>query len=294
VNPFGFAVGDKMSSAQANGLDINDTYALDKRAGQTDTLASVISCSGSGRIVDSYAAGANANTTYLMSGANSIINASSITAARTYRLSNTGAIAGDRLMILNASGFVLTVQNDSPSTVATIYRSLSGGSESQWSDFIFNGTAWVVWRSSLVGQPLADLPTLAAVPAPADGSVRSVVGFGSYVFKTSATTGLSPFRVAAADATPGGWVAGVAYETTKTTYVSASSIRLISADDPTPSTPSAVDPANSAPSFVPVGPNEGLAYGSTFTTKLAFTGATKQVGYLIPLDTRMLDGATLA
>ena len=51
VNGAAWAVGEKLTSAQANGLDLNGTYALDKRVSQTDTLQSIVSCSGAGRIV---------------------------------------------------------------------------------------------------------------------------------------------------------------------------------------------------------------------------------------------------
>lgn len=54
---------------------------------------------------------------------------------------------------------------------------------------------------------VADLAALAAITTPANGSIRHVVGHGFYVFKTSATSGFTPFRIAAGDATPGGWVA---------------------------------------------------------------------------------------
>lgn len=57
VNPSGWAFGAKFSSAQGNALDLNTTYALDKRAGQTDTLGSVVSTGGSGKIVAATAGG---------------------------------------------------------------------------------------------------------------------------------------------------------------------------------------------------------------------------------------------
>ncbi len=141
-------LGDEISHGEINDLADGPTFALDKRSSHTDTLASIVSAGGSGRIVDTYAAGADAPTTYLLSGANSIINASGITAARTYRLSNTGAVAGDRLMILNPSNYVLTVQNDAPTTIAQLGPDVLGGNDSTWADFIWNGSAWVLWRSS--------------------------------------------------------------------------------------------------------------------------------------------------
>lgn len=46
VNPIGFALGDTFTAAQANGIDQNTTFGLDKRSGQTDTLASNITVTG--------------------------------------------------------------------------------------------------------------------------------------------------------------------------------------------------------------------------------------------------------
>ena len=148
TNAGGFNVGDKLTTAQANGIDTNVTNALDKRAGQTDTLACIVSSGGSGRIVDTYATGADAATTYLLSGANSIINAAAITLARTYTLSNTGAVAGDKVMILNPSAFVLTVLNGASATIGQLGPDAQGGNDSTWVDFLFNGTAWIAWRTA--------------------------------------------------------------------------------------------------------------------------------------------------
>ena len=67
--------------------------------------------------------------------------------------------------------------------------------------------------------PLADLVALAAITTPANGFVRMVRGLGWYEFRTTATTGLSPFRVAAADATAGGWLSATAYQATLTRYL---------------------------------------------------------------------------
>lgn len=46
VNGPGFGVGDKLTSAQINGIDINTTHALDKREGHADTLASDVTVTG--------------------------------------------------------------------------------------------------------------------------------------------------------------------------------------------------------------------------------------------------------
>lgn len=46
VKPAGWGVNEKLTSGQQNLLDINVTYALDKRSGQSDTLASTVTVSG--------------------------------------------------------------------------------------------------------------------------------------------------------------------------------------------------------------------------------------------------------
>src|SRR5262245_38739803 len=95
-----WGVGEKLTSAQANALDANVTNALDKRSGQTDTLQSVVSCSGAGRIVETTVTGADANTTYTAGGGNKIIRlTSAITANRAYTLSATGAVTGDIIWV---------------------------------------------------------------------------------------------------------------------------------------------------------------------------------------------------
>jgi hypothetical protein len=155
VRPAGWGTHDLMSSGEANGLDLNPTYALDKRAGQTDALASVVACGGAGRIVDSYAVGADADTTYLLSGANSIIDASGIlTVDRAYTLSNTGAVNGDRVMILyNGANASLAIKDSAGGTQIVLGANVSGAAgslsngESSWVDMIWSG-AWRVWRSS--------------------------------------------------------------------------------------------------------------------------------------------------
>ena len=173
-------IGDKLTSGDANTLNADIQMALDKRAGQTDALASIVSAGGAGRIVDSYAAAADVpSTTYLLSGGNSIINASAITAQRQGTLSNTGAIAGDRLMILNQSNFPFLVLNAAATLIAVIGPDVLGGNDSTWVDFLFNGTAWIVWRS-------AKPTTLASTVFTASGtfivprgvSTLLVIGFG--------------------------------------------------------------------------------------------------------------------
>lgn len=47
VKPGGWALNEKLTSPQMTQVDLNTSYALDKRAGQTDTLSSTITVAGS-------------------------------------------------------------------------------------------------------------------------------------------------------------------------------------------------------------------------------------------------------
>lgn len=151
VNGADFGIGDMLTSAQATQLDKNTTYALDKRSGQTDTLASTITCSGAGRIVPTVATGADANTTYQVNAANSVIRVTSaVTASRTYTLSATGAVTGDELTIYCepsfSSSFEIVVKDQSSATIFVIGNADSA--DGQWARFIYIGG----WRLFQQGQ----------------------------------------------------------------------------------------------------------------------------------------------
>lgn len=138
---------------------------------------------------------------------------------------------------------------------------------------------------------LADLATLTAIAAPANGDVWHVLGFGWYVFQTTATTGLSPFRLAADDLTPGGWVSSTAHETTRTVRVSCSKVLGISSN--TTGTPTAIAPSL-RPWAVPMtGTQCNRKDSAGFNTALVSNSATLSYGYVIPLDDDLVDGATL-
>ena len=51
VKPANWAVNEKLTSAQQNAVDTNITFALDKRAGETDTLSSAITVDATGSII---------------------------------------------------------------------------------------------------------------------------------------------------------------------------------------------------------------------------------------------------
>jgi hypothetical protein len=178
VKSGGWSVGEELTSPQIEGIDANTTYALDKRSGETDTLASIVTCTGAGRIVNSYVAGANADTTYIRGTAAGIIDASSgLTAARAYTLSNTGASAGDVWTVLGNPTYDVTVKNAAASTLLVLAAGSTG--QSRWAEFLFNGTAWVLFKSS--HQPQRGLTTFTAngnYTVPADCYMLLVLGAG--------------------------------------------------------------------------------------------------------------------
>lgn len=148
TNGAGWGVGDKLLSSQINGMDIMITNALDKRAGQTDALASLVSCSGGGRIIPQVLVGPDANTTLTMAGGAANVLATSLTATRFYTLSTTGAQTGDTIYINNSTAQRLGVIDGFTSVLLIYLGTDSTNAESLWATFIFNGTQWVLDSST--------------------------------------------------------------------------------------------------------------------------------------------------
>lgn len=149
VKPANWGIGEKLTSAQQNQLDTNVTYSLDKRAGQTDTLESVVTCSGAGRIIGTLATGANADTTYLASGANSIIRVTSaVTASRIYTLGATNANTGDRIHIYVdptlPAAYSITVKDQAAATLFVLGN--HSFYQGRWASFIYAG-GWQLFEA---------------------------------------------------------------------------------------------------------------------------------------------------
>lgn len=138
---------------------------------------------------------------------------------------------------------------------------------------------------------LANLAALTAIAAPADQTVRHVVGQGFFVFLTAGVAGLSPFALAADDATPGAWIASSAHQTTKTGRVFLNR-EPISASLSGSTTLGAVV-LNFGVDFGTATATEITRRAFGFLTKVTNTGANNW-HYLIPLDDELIDGATLA
>lgn len=141
----GFGIGDKLTSSDLNSIDLNIENALDKRASQTDTLESVVSLGGAGRIVSTvYSAPDSTGTISVGSGV--LIKVTNLTAARTYTLGTSGAASGDVLSFFFGTGSykgTITYNGGSSSFV------LGGDSSSdgRWADFYYDGSAWQLLRN---------------------------------------------------------------------------------------------------------------------------------------------------
>jgi hypothetical protein len=142
VKALGWTLGEKYTSVQATAVDANIEGALDKRSGQTDTLSSVVTAAGSGRIIRRQIDGADADTTYGIANADAIRISDTISANRTYTLSNTGAATGDEILIFsdraaNEFDTLLTVRN---AALANLIK-LGPAGRAMWARFRYNG-AW--------------------------------------------------------------------------------------------------------------------------------------------------------
>lgn len=147
VKPAGWGVGEKLTSAQADQLDINITNSLDKTSAG-DTLSGVVTLSGVGRIVPTRTDGADADTTYLVGTSNVLIRVTSaVTANRAYTLSATGAVTNDVVTIYCESSFTksLTVKDQAAATLLTLGSNTTNSGT--WATFIYIG-GWRVLQST--------------------------------------------------------------------------------------------------------------------------------------------------
>lgn len=146
-----WGVGEKLTSAQANAVDANIENALDKRSGQTDTLASVVSLSGAGRVIQTVAVGANTNTTYAVGGANRAIRiTNAVSANRQYELSDTGAVSGDEIRIYCDSNFAfeVTVVDTGAANVLFVIGN-TDTADGREASFIYAGGVWKLLEGAL-------------------------------------------------------------------------------------------------------------------------------------------------
>lgn len=189
----GWGVGEKLTSAQQNSLDINTTYALDKRAGQGDFLASVVQATGTGRVIASVATGPDANWTFHLNGNGAsgtsalIVRVPTLSAARKYTLVHSGATGGDRIFFYvegtgpTPSGYV-DIANSVGTGLFRLGRTIGAGfndsAESDACEVLFNGSAWVLMHGAGPGMRNVEFTSTSAIEWTCPPGVFSVLLYG--------------------------------------------------------------------------------------------------------------------
>ena len=157
----GWGIGEKLTSSQQNAIDIQTTYALDKRTGQADTLGSVVQATGTGRLINTIATGPDRDWTFHFSGngpsATSAITVRvpTLSAARKYTLVHSGATGGDSIFFyIEGSGPTPSGYVDIANNVGTgLFRlgrcigsptGVSLEAEGDAVEVVYNGTDWKV------------------------------------------------------------------------------------------------------------------------------------------------------
>ncbi len=144
----GWAVGEKLTSAQQNAVDINVTNALDKRSGG-DTLSGRVVMANAGRIVGKeivYVAGA----TYQVGVDYHTIHVTdaSLTTGRLTNLDLAGAVDGDTLafyMDPDSTTYTLTIRNSGGVTILFVLGN-TFGADGNWAEFKLFGGEWILHR----------------------------------------------------------------------------------------------------------------------------------------------------
>ena len=179
--PAGWGVGEKLTSAQQNALDINVTNALDKRVGQTDTLESIVAASGAGRLRRAQATAADADTTYDTDDGQVFRVPSSLTAARAYTIGTASAslAAGDEMLWFcdAALTFRATIQTAGPTTLFRLGN--ADTDDGSWVLLRYSGTAWQVVSYGQEARQRSELFTASGSwTCPADVSEVLLLGIG--------------------------------------------------------------------------------------------------------------------
>lgn len=163
----GWGIGEKLTSAQQNALDINTTYAIDKRAGQQDVFGSVLAATGVARIIGTIATGPDRDWTFHFNGngasasSASVVRIPTLTSARSYNLVHSGVTGGDRILFyIEGTGMTPSGYVDIKNSVGTgIFRlgrtsfhhgpftasgttNFNSSAEGDSAEVIFNGTSW--------------------------------------------------------------------------------------------------------------------------------------------------------
>ena len=181
VKPAGWGVGDKLASSEANGIDLNTVAALDKRAGQTDTLNSVVTATGAGRLNPSVYPMPDADVGGLVpsTGVNVVRVSSAVTANRVLVLPTSNFATNDVITVFcdPTFNFAITVQDQASVTICVLGN--TNVCDAGAAAFIYLGG----WRLlSLYGANRSHMALLTAsgqsVPIPLSATAALLVGCG--------------------------------------------------------------------------------------------------------------------
>ena len=138
----GWALLEKLTSSQVTQLDTNVSNAFDIRASQTNSIASVSSFTGAGRLLKSLAYGPNSSVT-ITAGTASGYRVTALTADRVYALSNTGALLSDEITFVidsGVAGYNVSIRNAADEEIFLLGNTDTADGAAV--TVYFDGTAW--------------------------------------------------------------------------------------------------------------------------------------------------------
>lgn len=141
----GWAVNEKLTSAQANDLDIKTESSLDKTG---DSLAGVILGSGAGRLVDVAVDLADADATIQPGTARSFRAHSGITADRAVTLGTTSVQDGDKVTVYCMSDFAHRIDVKVGVAITWSVGVVDATALSMSVTFVYDAGAWQFYDSS--------------------------------------------------------------------------------------------------------------------------------------------------
>lgn len=150
VKPGSWGVFEKLTSAQMNTLDTDHSNSLDIRSAQTNSLQSITTLAGTGRVIASVANGPDADTTITAGNGNNAVwvgVSPAITASRTYTMSNSSAVAWESVLFFLApavTSYEITIKDASSTTLFVLGN--KNTSDGEWCEVFYTGSAWVLWR----------------------------------------------------------------------------------------------------------------------------------------------------
>lgn len=116
ANPAGWGTNEKLTSALMNAVDINTTWALDKRSGQTDTLASTITVTGALTV----------QSVSTFTGASSFAGTVTYGALSAVTFSGAVTYGAASVITVNASAFTVNVDTNFTAGITATGASIGG------------------------------------------------------------------------------------------------------------------------------------------------------------------------